>query len=265
MKQISSKNNSYIKSIRHLKNKKFRDESGNYYLEGIKLIGEALEASAELESIIYCPGLLTSEFGWQSIREGEQVGIEILEVSEEVFNSFSHKERPQGIAAIGRQNWMDIKDLNSPDGLWIVLINIQDPGNLGTIMRSLDGVGGRGVIIVDESTDAYHPTAVRSSTGALFHLKLCKITTSDLINWKSSTNIPFIGTICKEGTNFNKFKYPDNMGLVMGSEQKGLKNNIIDICDGLVTIPMGGSVDSLNLACAASIVMFEIFQKSSIA
>jgi RNA methyltransferase, TrmH family len=261
LKRISSKSNSYIKDIRHLIKKKFRDETGKYYLEGIKLIGEALKAHAELESVIFCPDFLSSDFGMHFIEIAGDSGVEVLEVSQDVFKSISLKERPQGIAAIGRQKWIDIQDLDSPQGLWIILINIQDPGNLGTILRSLNGACGMGAIIVGDATDAYHPTAVRSSTGALYNLKLCKISKTELIKWKSSINIPFIGTICEEGINLKKFQFPENMCLVMGSEQKGLNKEIIDICDDLVTIPMGGSIDSLNLACAASIVLFEIYHQ----
>jgi RNA methyltransferase, TrmH family len=265
VKQILSKNNSYIKTIRLLRHKKFRDETKKYYLEGIKLIGEGLKAQPELDCILYCPDFLSSEFGMQCIEKAENSDIEVIEVSQDVFKSFSVKERPQGLAAIGRQKWNKIHSLNAPEGLWIILMNIQDPGNLGTILRSLDGAKGMGVIIVDDATDAYHPTAVRSSTGALFNLKLFKINQTELINWKFSTNIPFIGTICEDGINFKNFQYPKNMCLVMGSEQKGLNKEITDICDGLVTIPMGGSVDSLNIACAASIVLFEInYQRKTI-
>jgi len=261
MKQITSKSNAYIKNIRQLKKKKFRDETGNYYLEGLRLIGEALRTDTNLESILYCSDLLKSEFGWQAIKIAEEKGIEIIEVTEEVFQTFSLKEGSQGLAAVGKQKWNDLHELLAPEGLWIVLDNIQDPGNLGTIMRSLDGAGGKGLIFVGNSTDAYHPTAVRSSTGALFSLNICKTTQQKLIEWKKNSSIAFIGTVCESANSYKLCDYPENMVLIMGSEQKGLQKEVIAICDELITIPMGGSVDSLNLACAASIVLFEIYDK----
>ncbi|MDO9547190.1 MAG: RNA methyltransferase [Pelolinea sp.] len=261
MKQITSKSNEYIKNIRRLKQKKFRDETGNYYIEGLRLIGEALRTDTHLESILFCSDLLISDFGLQAIKIAEEKGIEIIEVTEEIFQSFSLKEGPQGLAAVGKQKWIDLDEVISPKGLWIVLDKIQDPGNLGTIMRSLDGAGGKGLILVGNSTDAYHPTAVRSSTGALFSKSICKTTESKLIDWKKTTTVPFIGTVCETAISYKQYEYPEDMILFMGSEQKGLQKEIIAICDELITIPMGGSVDSLNLACAASIVLFEIYDK----
>ena len=261
MKQISSQSNDYIKNIRRLKHKKYRDETGRYYIEGIRLIGEALRTDANLVSILHCPDLLTSEFGWHAIKIAEEKGIEIIQVTEDVFQTFSLKEGPQGIAAVGSQNWLNLDEILTPQGLWIVLDNVQDPGNLGTIMRSLDGASGKGIILVGNSTDAFHPTAVRSSTGAIFSLNICKTTEQHLLEWKKNINIAFIGTVCEIATSYKKCDYPENMVLIMGSEQKGLQKEIIDICDELITIPMGGNVDSLNLACAASIVLFEIYDK----
>ena len=261
MKQITSKSNAYIKNIRQLKQKKFRDETGNYFIEGLRLIGEALRTDTNLQSILYCSDLLTSDFGRQAIKIAEEKGIEIIEVTREIFHSISLKEGPQGLAAVGKQKWINLDELHSPEGLWIVLDNIQDPGNLGTIMRSLDGADGKGLILVGNSTDAYHPTSVRSSTGALFSLNICKTTEQKLIEWKNNISIPFIGSVCESAVSYKQYDYPNNMVLIMGSEQKGLQKEVIDICDELINIPMGGKVDSLNLACAASIVLFEIYAK----
>lgn len=261
MKFISSTSNQYIKFIRKLRNKKERERSGKFYIEGLRLIGEALRTDFPLESILYCSDLLTSSFGKNAIDEGEKKGIDIIEVPKEVFNKFALKERPQGLAAVGIQKWVSIKEICNPKGLWIVLDSAQDPGNIGTIMRSLDGVGGEGLILLGNSTDAYHSTSVRSSTGALFSLKIAKMSLTDFSEWNSKENMPIIGTICGEAINYRKYNFPLDMILLMGSEQKGLGKELLEMCEGLVNIPLVGSVDSLNLACAASIVLFEIYAK----
>jgi len=261
MKFISSTSNQYIKFIRQIRKKKERDRSGKFYIEGLRLIGEALRTDFPLESILYCHDLLTSDFGEYAIEEGKKKGIDVIGVTKEVFKSFALKDGPQGLAAIGTQKWVSIKELQHLKGLWIVLDNVQDPGNLGTIMRSLDGVGGSGLILLGNSTDPYNPTSVRSSTGALFSLKIAKMSLVNFVEWNLKENMPIIGTICGEAINYKKYDFPIDMILLMGSEQKGLGKELLGICEGIVNIPLEGSVDSLNLACAASIVLFEISAK----
>ncbi len=261
MKIISSTSNQYIKSIRKLSNRKERDRSGKFYIEGLRLIGEALRTDFPLESILYSSDLLTSGFGKNAIEEGRKKGVDIIEVTKEVFQTFALKDGPQGLAAVGIQKLVSIKELHNLKGLWIVLDNVQDPGNLGTIMRSLDGAGGKGLVLLGTSTDVYHPTSVRSSTGALFSLKIAKMNLANFYEWNSRENMPIIGTICGEAENYRKYDFPQDMILLMGSEQKGLGKELLEMCEGLVNIPIVGSVDSLNLACAASIVLFEIYAK----
>ena len=261
MKIISSKSNQYIKFIRQLRQRKEREKSGKFYIEGLRLIGEALRTDFPLESILFSSDLLISDFGWKAIEDGKKKGIDIIEVTEDVFQTFAFKEGPQGIAAVGFQKWANIKELHHLEGLWIALDNVQDPGNLGTIMRSLDGAGGKGLILLGNSPDPYHPTSVRSSTGAAFSLVIGKAGLKEFSEWKSKEGVPLIGTVCGEAANYRKYNYPQDMILLMGSEQKGLSKELVEMCEGLVTIPITGSVDSLNLACAASIVLFEIYTK----
>jgi len=261
VKSISSKSNQYIKSIRQLRKRKEREKSGKFYIEGLRLIGEAMRTNFPLESIIFCPDLLISDFGWEAIRDGKKKGIDVIEVTKDVFQTFAIKERPQGIAAVGFQKWTNINKIHQIKGLWIALDNVQDPGNLGTIMRSLDGAGGNGLILLGNSTDAYHPTSVRSSTGALFSIIIGKASPREFSEWKSKVGVPVIGTVCGGASDYRKYNFVQDMILLMGSEQKGLSKVLVAMCKSLVTIPMTGSVDSLNLACAASIVLFEIYAK----
>ena len=128
-------------------------------------------------------------------------------------------------------------------------------------MRSLNSAGGKGLILLGNSTDAYHPTSICSSTGSAFSLAIVKAGLKEFREWKSKEGVPLIGTVCGEAANYKKYNYPQDMILLMGSEQKGLSKELIEICECLVTIPKTGSVDSLNLACADSIVLFEIYAK----
>lgn len=258
---ITSPSNPLIKEIRKLRNKKERDSSGTFYVEGIRAVGEALRTRQEVENIIFCPDLLESDFGNQLVSDLPSDFAGLTEVSPDVFDSFSLKEGPQGLAAVVRQKWASLGDVTGDQGIWMALDSIQDPGNLGTILRSLDAAGGKGAILLGQSTDPYHPSAVRASTGAIFSQKLIRTDLCSFQGWKSGTGYPVIGTYCGDGKHYRDYNYPQDLIVMMGSEQKGLQEEHLKLCDGLVTIPMNGSVDSLNVSVAASIVLFEIYHQ----
>jgi TrmH family RNA methyltransferase len=259
MKTITSLSNPTIKFIRSLRQKKERESTGFFYIEGIRLVGEAVRTQQTIMHVIVCPEILDSTFGKELVITIENQGIDIVSVPESIFSSLSLKEGPQGIAAVLEENWRDLKDILIDKGLWVALDCVQDPGNLGSILRSLDAAGGKGIILIDDSTDPYHPTSVRASMGGIFSQKIIKCSFETFSNWKTGSSYPLIGTLCGEGLNYRRYNYPEDMILLMGSEQKGLSSKHKEICDGVVTIPMKGTVDSLNLSNATSIVLFEIF------
>lgn len=260
-RQINSTSNQLIKTIKKLRNKKSRDELKLFYVEGVRAVGEAIETKQDIRYLLFCPGLLVSEYGNQLIENYAQDGDSLIEVSEEVFQSFSLKEGPQGLAAVVSQKWSSLDQAKNKGGLWTALDSIQDPGNLGTILRSSDAVGGRGVILLDQTTDPFHPSSVRASTGAIFTQEIIQIELKNFIEWKSNVNIPVLGTLCGDAANYRDYHYPSDIILLMGSEQKGLNENHLGICDAIVTIPMEGNVDSLNVSVAASIILFEIYHQ----
>jgi TrmH family RNA methyltransferase len=146
-----------------------------------------------------------------------------------------------------------------PGDLMIALDSVADPGNLGTIMRTLDGVGGKGLILLDQSTDPYDPAAMRASMGTLFSLHFVKTDLEQFSTWKHEKEIKVVGTSDKARVDYYGYPYPDPMVLLMGSERQGLTDSHYAICDEVVAIPMAGSADSLNLAVATALVMYEIF------
>ncbi|MDK2982161.1 MAG: methyltransferase, TrmH family [Chloroflexota bacterium] len=259
--QITSSANPNIKALRKLQGSKGRKNSGNFYVEGLKLVGDALDNRAPIEQIVYCPELLVSDFGDSILSQAAKREIATLNVSASVFNSFALKSGPQGVAAVVRQNWQELETSGAEQGLWLVLEDVQDPGNLGSALRSLDGAGGSGLILLGDSTDAYHPTAVRASMGSIFTQKLVKTDTQTLGKWKQQHDATIVGTWCGNAQPYRSYNYPDDVILMSGSEQKGLQPEHLAICDALVHIPMNGYVDSLNLACATSVVLFEIYDQ----
>ena len=230
-------------------------------IEGMRLIGEALRTRAGMEYLITCPELVKSDYGRSLIGQAEKAGIEIIQLSPNAFMSLAAKEGPQGLLAVVVMQTVGFEEYARLGGVWVAVDSIQDPGNLGSVMRSLDGMGGSGIIILDESTDPFHPTAVRASTGAVFTQKIILSSTEELFEWKKEEQVHLVGTSCTTSQNYRKYNYPERMILLIGSEQKGLPPEYLDKCDAVVTIPLYGSVDSLNLACAASIILFEIISQ----
>ncbi|MDZ4159028.1 MAG: RNA methyltransferase, partial [Anaerolineaceae bacterium] len=184
------------------------------------------------------------------------------EVSRQVFEWFSLKDGPQGIAAVARQDWTDLSQVSMEAGaVWVTLDAVQDPGNLGTILRTLDAIGGQGVILLENSADPYDPTAIRASMGAIFNQRLVRTTYAQLALWKKETGIALIGASGAGTEDYHQTIYPPSLALLMGSERQGLKPQHLQLCDHVVRIPMMGTCDSLNLAVATAIVLYEIFNQ----
>lgn len=264
---ITSAANERVKNIRKLHERKARQESGLFYVEGLRIIAEAAELGVPLDTLVVAPELLKNSFGQQLVAEQSQKGISVLEVSAEVFQRLSLKEGPQGLAAIVRQQWFNLDDVHPEpgtplsSGTWVALDSVADPGNLGTILRTHDAVGGKGVILLDQSTDPYDPSAVRASMGALFSQKLVRATFAEFAAWKRQHGLLVVGTSDKARTDYHAYRYPQALVVLMGSERQGLQEQHLALCDEVVSIPMLGKSDSLNLAVATGVVLYEILNQ----
>lgn len=233
---------------------------GLCYVEGLRIVAEAIHQEAEIENLIIAPELLVSPFGQQLVQEARRRGFSIIEVGANVFKSIALKEGPQGLAAVVRQRWHTLEAMQSKENsLWIALSEVADPGNLGTILRTGDAVGANGVILLDNTTDPYDPTAIRASMGAVFDQKLIRCSFGEFAAWKAENEFTLVGTSDKADRDYRRVKYPQTVVLLMGSERQGLTEEQWRLCDVIVRIPMVGHSDSLNLAVATGIVLYEIF------
>lgn len=261
---ITSSSNPQIKEIRKLREKKGRIESSLFYVEGLRIVIEALKQNAQMEKLIINYDLLTSEHGHEIVDECKKKNIEILEVSKDVFETLALKERPQGISAVIHQQYSSLDLIDSANtGVWTALDSIADPGNLGTVMRTMDAIGGKGIILIDQCTDPYDPTTTRASMGAIFSMKLIKTTSDEFIQWKRKINLPIFGTSDKADIEYRQVEYPRDVILLMGSERQGMQDKLEKICDRVVQIPMVGISDSLNLSIANAVVLYEIFHQNT--
>jgi RNA methyltransferase, TrmH family len=259
MPVITSSGNATIKSIRALRQRKERQRTGLFYAEGIRLVGEAVDLGVDIETCVVAPELLTSEYGRMTVERALERGIDCVEVSADVFRGLSLKEGPQGIAAVVRQHWEVLGETIPGNELcWIALAAVQDPGNLGTILRTSDAVGAAGVILIGDATDPYDPGAVRAGMGAVFSQRLVRASTEELHAWKQRHGAKVVGTSDAASLDYRDAAYARPLILLMGSEREGLGGGEMTLCDEIVRIPMEGRGDSLNLAVATGVMLFEI-------
>lgn len=261
---ITSAANEQIKSIRKLRDKRHRADSGLAYVEGSKLVVDAILQEAKIEKIIISHSYAESEKRAEIQTFLTTRAIEQTMVSDEVFASISQKDNPQGIGAVVRQEWSKMDQLSGKfSGLWVGLLEIADPGNLGTIMRTVDATGARGIFLIGNCTDPYDPSAIRASMGAIFRNAIIKTEIDSFINWAKVTNITMVGTSDSAETNYRSIVYSRDMILMMGSERQGLTDAIEDLCKDMVSIPMTGISDSLNLAVATGVILYEILHQTT--
>jgi TrmH family RNA methyltransferase len=258
---ITSLGNSAIKEVRALRQRKERDRTGLCLAEGIRAVGEALQVGAGVETIIAAPDLLRSPFARELIAERRH-DVRYLEVSPAVFASLSAKDGPQGLAAVVRQRWESLEHVHLiADLCWVVLDGPQDPGNLGTIARTSDAVGGSGLILLGQTADPYDPAALRASMGAMFSQRLVRAGRSEFASWKRRHAHTVVGTSGAAATEYRSVEYRPPLLLLMGSEREGLSAEQQATCDLVVRIPMVGRSDSLNLAVATGLLLYEVFHQ----
>jgi TrmH family RNA methyltransferase len=261
---ISSISNPRIKYIRSLEHRQEREQTGQFFIEGIRIVGEAVQMEAGVETMVYAPDLLRSQFALDLVQTQQERGVLCLEVTPEVFKSLSAKDGPQGIAAVVRQRWERLEGVRLADELcWVALDEAQDPGNIGTILRTGDAVGSAGLILLGNSADPYDPVALRASMGAVLSQRLVKASFAEFVYWKQDYTV--IGTSGASATSCRNVMYPRPVVLLMGSERQGLSQQQQAVCDLVVSIPMVGRSDSLNLAVATGVILYELFHQSAAA
>ena len=254
---ITSLSNPLVKQARALHQKKARIESGLFLVEGIHHVGEALEAGWEVESVLYAPQLLTSNFARDLIS---RLGTEPQPVSAQVMESLADKENPQGILALVRQKQTRLEDL-PVTRCGVALVAPQDPGNVGTILRTMDAVGADALFLLNGGVELYHPTVVRSSMGTVFWKPIISTSFDEFVKWTRKGNFQLVGTSAHGDVGYQTLVPMIPWILVLGNEQKGLSMEQTNACDVAVSLPMKGRVSSLNLAVAAGVLLYQ-YRKS---
>jgi TrmH family RNA methyltransferase len=258
---ITSSSNQQIKDIKRLKDRKNRNETGLFYAEGVRLVYDAMRNPNRIQTLVFSPDLSNSKNSEEIVKNAKTADVPVLEVGADVFKSLSVKDGPHGLAAVVKQEWEPLVSTSELPGNWTVLVEVADPGNLGTILRTSDATGGLGVILVGHCTDPFDPAAVRASMGSIFSQRIVKTDKLVFTGWASNNKQRIIGTSDGVKLDYKDVIYSSDSVLLMGSERQGIPADIEAVCKAVVSIPMAGNCDSLNLAVAASVMMYERFNQ----
>jgi RNA methyltransferase, TrmH family len=262
MEQITSVKNTKVKTWASLKQKKFRTQTGLYIAEGVRLVEEAVQSHAQVQEILICGDIQSGKFD-AIINGANSQEVQLYEVTEAVLEHVADTKTPQGVVAIIRQSEGDPEAFiaNKENPLYLVLDAIQDPGNLGTIIRTADAVGATGVLLSKTSVDLYNPKVVRATMGSLFHLPVFEVDLETFLPKLKEIGVSVIGTSVTAEKTVYESNFTGAAALVIGSEAHGLTASIAEQIDTEIALPMPGKAESLNAAIAASVMMYEALRQ----
>lgn len=259
-KLITSLTNDRVKAIRALDMRKVRKETGLFVAEGTSLLVTARDNGFAPETLVYQTGTAAAGVARGLVTHALAAGAEVLEVSEAVLAKLASKDNPQTLLGVFRQRFAPLPDLarTPPAATWLALEEIRDPGNLGTILRTADAVGCAGVILVGTTCDPYALDAVRATMGSIFAVPVVKMNRAEFTEFAKHWPGDVVGTHLTARDDFRSETYRGPQLVVMGGEGPGLSTAVAAVCSKLVKIPMAGNLDSLNLAVATALMLYQI-------
>ena len=266
--KISSLQNTRIKQAIKLRNKRERDQTQQYLIEGYRELQRAFVGGASIHTLFYSSEHFLGSNEMQLIFEMKKKRIEAIEVSKHVFDKLSYRDRPDGLLAVAIQRHSILEDIDhkffqKKPPLFLIAESIEKPGNLGSILRSCDGTGVDALFICDQCTDIYNPNVVRASVGTLFTVPVIEIESDKAIEWLKQHKVQIVATSPESSLNFTNNDYSGPVAIIVGSEQLGLSKKWIDASDNIVSIQMKGIADSLNVAAATTLLLYEVLRQRS--
>jgi len=259
---ITSAANAEVKRLRALHERKYRKKTGWFLAEGARICHEAVALGWEMHRLAFIAGRerepqLRPLLDGLALAEGRA-----LPVTETLLGRISRKENPQMLLGAFGQRWDSLDCvLARDDCCWVALDRVRDPGNLGTVMRTADAVGVQGIILIGDCTDPYSVEAVRASMGAIFNLRIIAVSEAEFIRFAAAWDGHIVGTALPAAVDYRAAAYHGPLIMLMGNEQAGLTTMLMDACSQLIKIPMMGRSDSLNLAVATGVVLYEVLNQ----
>lgn len=262
IRQITGFSNETVKRVRSLRDKKHRRREGLFLAEGLRILTEAREAGALPEILFFSHDGAGHPLAQGLIAATEHAGGDVIETTPDILSKLSGKDNPQTLVGVYRDRLTPIDQLNrNTAGIWVVAQALRDPGNLGTILRTGDAVGGGGLILVDDCVDPFSVEAVRASMGALFTQRIATARWEEFVPWLRSGPGQLIGTSLRTDTDYQAPRYAAPTFILVGNEAQGLPKAYEEECDLLVKMPMLGKADSLNAAIATAVMAYEVLNQ----
>jgi RNA methyltransferase, TrmH family len=241
-----------------------RDALGLFFIEGVRNFVQIMDNRFEVITILFSEKLLTAPLARKLVRQARRDGVPTLNLTPEQFRRISYTERASGIAAIVKQHWAKLTQISPQTGLcWLALETVRSPGNLGTLIRTSEAVGGAGLILIGKQIDPFDPDVMRASMSGIFNQQFVRTNFAQLSDWLQRHHCQVIGASPDGQTDLHQFDYPRSILLFLGEERQGLTDRQRDLCDRLVRIPMVGEADSLNLGVAGSLLLYEVYRSQT--
>ncbi len=256
--KITSLQNPRIKHLVRLRDRRPRDEAGVFLIEGYREIRRALEKQIPITELYFSPDWFLGENEPALLAQAAAAGAQLFELTKDTFAKAAYRERPDGLLALAPQWRRSLAELQLRENPFVLVVEaIEKPGNLGTILRSADAAGVDALIVCDPVTDLFNPNVVRASTGVLFSVPVVVADSAPVRDWLRAKNIRAVATTPAANNLYTATDLRGPLALIMGSEQYGLSEYWLRESDAQVCIPMAGQADSLNVAMATLITLFE--------
>lgn len=263
MPLVESKNNSRVKYVKKLARRRFRDREGKFVLEGFRAVEEVLKLSGTVEFILFSPSARATSRGEQLFAAAREAGIAAVEVAENIMRDLAGTETPQGVLAVVCRREVSLDDILSTSPSLLVLVDgVQDPGNLGTIVRTSAGAGAQGLILLPGTVDLYNPKTLRSTMGNIFKLPVVMAgQRSEVLKKIRNAGLELVVGDPRAEKAVFEIDLTGPVVIAVGNEARGVQEDILMHSRHRVHIPMSAGVDSLNVAVAAGIMLYEVVRQ----
>lgn len=262
MLELTSHQNPRIKRLLRLRKRSDRDGEQVFVIEGYRELRRALDCGWLVEELYLCPELYLGENEQELIDAAVATGAQCFRCSAPVFQKVAYRDRPDGLLAVAPQAHLGLEDIPEMDNPFLLLmVGIEKPGNLGTMLRSADAAGVDAVLLCDPVTDIYNPNTVRASVGTLFSVPIIECSRKDCLAWLREQGIPLLAATPHTDKDLYDLSLSGPVAVAVGSEMHGLDDAWMDAADLKVRLPMMGIADSLNVSSAAAIVLYETLRQ----
>lgn len=264
MELITSAGNPLVKRIRRLQQRRHRRAESATVVHGIQPVRQAHEAGIGIDTLVVAPELLRAESAQRFVDELERTGVPVARLSADLFTRLSDRDGPTGLAAVITTHETSAAALPESDGpaTWLAVEELGNPGNLGTVLRTCDATGAAGLLLVGATADLWDPATIKASMGAVFSVPTARLAdTAELRQWAAQRSATVVTTAARAPRSLWQTEFPERVVVLLGSEQQGLDDATLAAGDLAVSIPMTGTAESLNLAQAATVLLYEVWRQ----